>query len=536
MKKILTVTFALLFSAVITVNTVKAEKQFDDTFLSTKCHTFSTSPEVLQMKQKLSDSFLEGKTMQTFAISPKNRFKVHYDTVGRDAVDLTDLDKNGIPDYIDSVCAAFDFVYEFHIHRLGMHKPKSNPNDELFDVFVKELGNQLYPTYGWAVDNYPYSYIVIDNNYSPNDTAGGGRKAFFTTGIDGMKVTTAHEYHHAVQFLYGNTTHSVMEMSATFMEMLIYPEIEDYLQYVNMLMSDLTRFNFGDASALNGYSFCIFFYKLAQKYGEESIKKYWETVEEDFSVSVPGYAYAALEKFFNENNSTLAEEWEEFLECIYFSGANTVEGKCVYLEPIAKRFRNIAPVNTLRTASLNVDVLTPYELIFTRFINTSNSAFIAADTVDIIFTNVNTFGVIYQYHSPILCSAQTSNSEIFDGKKVTENYWLKINSPSENMRYLLNYRLGGAVSSVSSAYPQPFVQQQNDYLFFPIGDDFLIGEKVYLEIFDMNLRLLVSEQITATVDNEKRVVKYFPANLDKGVYAFTVGKNDNNFVGKFVIK
>ena len=247
MKKILTVKFAfafvLLFSAT-SATTVKAETQFDDIILSTKCNTFNNLPETQMQRQKLVDEFLSGNTMQTYTISPKKQFRIHYDTTGRNAVDLTDNDKNGIPDYIDSVCAAFDYVYEFHIERLGMHRPKSSANDSLYNVFVLELGNQCRAYYGEAVKINPafenmnnfrkyYSFIRIDNNYSPTDTTCGGRRAFFTTGIDGMKVTAAHEYHHAVQYFYGDDgrTHSIWEMSATFMEMLIYPKIEDYLQY-----------------------------------------------------------------------------------------------------------------------------------------------------------------------------------------------------------------------------------------------------------------------------------------------------------------
>jgi len=542
MKKIFTVTFALLFTVSITA---KAESQFDDFDVSVKCHTFSNSPEVLQRKQKSVDNFLSGEKMQTFAISPKNQFRIHYDTVGIDAVDLTDKDKNGIPDYIDSVCAAFDYVYEFHIEKLGMHKPKSSANDSLYDVFVRELA--IYETYGWTMPSgsasgnskFPkyYSYIEIDNNYSPDDMRvdenGKKVKLYYTTGINGMKVSAAHEYHHAVQYFYGDHyCRSIYEMSASFMEMLIYPDIEDYLQYVNALMSNLKRFNFGGIEDTNGYSYCIFFYMIVQKYGEESIKRYWEIIEKGVS------GYAAFEQFFNENGSSLAEEWEEFLEWIYYSGANTIEGK--YFYPIAKKFRRLAPINNYVKPDFDVNYLTPYELTFTRFINTSNNNFIASDTVDIIWTNVDTEGVIARSqnkpYSIIECTATTSNTEISNSEKIADNYWLRIFSQSPNMRYFLNLRKGGAITATASVYPQPYFQTQNDYLCFPISDDIRIGEKVILKIYDMNLRTLLTEKIEATVDNEKRVIKYHPASLNKGIYTFTVGKEDNNIIGKFVIK
>ena len=48
-----------------------------------------------------------GRTMRpendTLAISLSEHFYIHYDTTGNAAPDMTDIDGNGIPDYVDEV-------------------------------------------------------------------------------------------------------------------------------------------------------------------------------------------------------------------------------------------------------------------------------------------------------------------------------------------------------------------------------------------------------------------------------------------------
>jgi hypothetical protein len=56
--------------------------------------------------------------------------------------------------------------------------------------------------------NKKYTYIRIDNNYSEQDTyvdsTNKVKQLYATTGINGLKVSAAHEFHHAIQFAYNN--------------------------------------------------------------------------------------------------------------------------------------------------------------------------------------------------------------------------------------------------------------------------------------------------------------------------------------------
>jgi hypothetical protein len=104
------------------------------------------------------------------------------------------------------------------------------------------------------------------------------------------------------------------------------------------------------------------------------------------------------------------------------------------------------------------------------------------------------------------------------------------------MDTLVITHLGGPVSAVASAYPQPFDKNLNDFLYFPIADDVVIGKEITLTIFDANFKVIYSSEEKSIINNDKRVVKFLPDNLEKGVYLFTTGRSTTEIIGKFVIK
>ena len=105
-----------------------------------------------------------------------------------------------------------------------------NPDDDgVYDIYVEDLGLGYY-----GVNNLDFnslgehigsSYIKIDNKYEESD--------YYTSGLDAMKVTVAHEYFHAIQRSYQLqfTTESLFffEMSSTWIEDMIYPNVNDYI-------------------------------------------------------------------------------------------------------------------------------------------------------------------------------------------------------------------------------------------------------------------------------------------------------------------
>jgi hypothetical protein len=65
-----------------------------------KCGTLLPQEKIKKQYDRIQ--FKDSLVFQAKHISESGKFLIHYDTIGNDAVSLKDLNKNGIPDYIDS--------------------------------------------------------------------------------------------------------------------------------------------------------------------------------------------------------------------------------------------------------------------------------------------------------------------------------------------------------------------------------------------------------------------------------------------------
>jgi hypothetical protein len=175
-------------------------------------------------------------------VCPPN-FCVHWVTSTQDRPSLTDASPaNGIPDWIDNVKAVMSEVWTTEITNLGYRKPKAdkptgghrggNPNTKL-DIFIQNIGRDRI--YGYCTTDDPRrskrrdvsAYCVLDDDYSSNQFP-----APSANGIDALKVTAAHEFHHASQFAYDwKEDRALMEGTAVNMEADVYPTIPDNFQY-----------------------------------------------------------------------------------------------------------------------------------------------------------------------------------------------------------------------------------------------------------------------------------------------------------------
>ena len=212
------------------------------------------------------------------ARSPSGRFLLHYDTSGSEAVAADDADGNGTPDYIDLAAVILDSIWSFEVDSLGYNPPPSDLglNGDEYDVFFTDLGRGA--AYGFT---YPeqrgattYSYLELDNDYTNSVYQQ-------TRGLDALRVTIAHEFHHALQFGYyqGNDGIWWQESTSTWMEEVAYPEIDDYLQYLpSFFKSPQRAVNSGSRLGpdFHIYGSAIFSHFLDQRYSRQLNRLIWE--------------------------------------------------------------------------------------------------------------------------------------------------------------------------------------------------------------------------------------------------------------------
>ncbi len=216
--------------------------------------------------------FARPSTQKTIT-SPGGRFEIHYDATGTHAVSSVDADRNGTPDYVDDVAETYDRAWELEVAQLGYSAPLSD-GDDYYDVYIRNLAPQQ--VYGFA---YPEgsgttksSYMHIDNNYTDS--------IYQTKGANGLHVTVAHEFFHAIQFAYyadisgGGWWH---EVTATWMEDVAYDDVNDYHQYAQYFFNDPEEAL--DSASLHMFGATVFAHHLEQAYGRKWIRDTWDILK-----------------------------------------------------------------------------------------------------------------------------------------------------------------------------------------------------------------------------------------------------------------
>ena len=124
------------------------------------------------------------------------------------------------------------------------------------------------------------SFMALRNDY--NDFPGDV--------IDIIKVTSAHEFFHAIQFGYDGWEFGwVKEATAVWMEEVHYNDVNDCHQFLNeFLLNPHQGFNYDTAQ---GYGSYIFFSYLTEHYVDNSfVKNYWinsinyDSWQQDYSI------------------------------------------------------------------------------------------------------------------------------------------------------------------------------------------------------------------------------------------------------------
>lgn len=272
----------------------------------------------------LYKSLLSRPESDAYFISPGGWFRLHYDVTGYNAPDLTDTDQSGVPDYIESLAVIFDYVYEVEVNQLGYQPPPDDGNADgpEWDVYIRNLSN----TYGWTnldaeLENQVWtSYIEMDNDYAST----------YTRGLDGAAVTAAHEFFHMIQLGYiGRDDDNdgslddlfLMEAGATWMEDVVYDDINDYYNYLpEFFRRDNVPFDYD--LGLHMYGLALWFHFLEARLGSLDVgREVWESL-----VEVP--ALQSLNRVLLSHGSTMAQEMGLFHGWNYLTGSRADEVNC----------------------------------------------------------------------------------------------------------------------------------------------------------------------------------------------------------------
>ncbi len=249
---------------------------------------------------------------------------IHWVTSGPERISsLSDASGNGVPDYVDSVYATVAQVWNHEIGVLGYRSPlpdggtaldAGNP-DQRIDIYLADVGSRGLYGYCAPESNRPAArtqpgYCVLDNDYAT--------RQYRTSPIQALRVTTAHEFFHAVQFAYdaGEDTW-FMEGTATWMEDQVYDSINDNYQFLRFSPIRYPRTSLDYPYGLFPYGSFLFFTFVSEQRGVGAVRDFWEragasaTSLQAVYAGVGPSAWPAFFSLFGSYNTLPARSYSE---------------------------------------------------------------------------------------------------------------------------------------------------------------------------------------------------------------------------------
>ena len=232
-----------------------------------------------ELYQRYSNKIKQEPEWERSIISSYGYFLLHWMESGENAVPLEDISGNGYPDYIDSAAVIFEKVRQIEVVQMNYTPPPAQDGTALIPYSVYFSARSDYgltvPSYidipSLPGTNYS-SYIILDNDY--NDSF------FHTQGLEGLRVSAAHEYHHAIQLGYNYRYGDLYfwEMTSTWMEEVIYPQINDYFNYLPLLFNNVSNTRFDLYLSVYPYANSIYLQMIESIHGSECIKLIWDRI------------------------------------------------------------------------------------------------------------------------------------------------------------------------------------------------------------------------------------------------------------------
>ncbi len=179
--------------------------------------------------------------------SESGRFRLVYTTEGPDSVWSveTGIGPPGVPDYIVLAAQYADSSYRYQVEQLGYTDPLNSTRcivdigPQIDIVFGDHRSTNGLKIYGYFDPDTP-SHLYVNSTFADSAFRRNDDEDDFA-GIPGvlgaLKVTIAHELKHAIQYatncFSGNEINiHWLEMDATMMENVVFPNVNDYYNYI----------------------------------------------------------------------------------------------------------------------------------------------------------------------------------------------------------------------------------------------------------------------------------------------------------------
>lgn len=186
--------------------------------------------------------------------------------------------------WVDTTLTQLNDVWRAEVGRLRYRAPVTDGRrggNSRFDVYLKELGGR--GVYGYCTPErrapgakwLASGYCVLDNDFARSQYGAPPRQS--------LRVTSAHEFFHAVQFAYDYGEDPwLMEASATWMEEQVADGVDDNRQYLRygQLGEPARPLDAYRTQGFGQYGNWAFFEYLSSRFGTSIVRSIWNRAGE----------------------------------------------------------------------------------------------------------------------------------------------------------------------------------------------------------------------------------------------------------------
>jgi hypothetical protein len=449
------------------------------------------------------------------------RFHIFYDTSGVNEPALLTPDSlhNPIPNtaeaFVDSVGRIFNDVYHTEVEQLGYDAPPFESGETRYRILISGISDYGWTNWDPAIDplnpgspapRFP-CYVEINNNF----------RDFYTKGMDALRVTAAHEFHHVIQIgSYGLWDADIYahELTSTWMEDVVYTDVNDYYQYLSWYFVGFRGGLAFNSDVYGGYERAIWAHFLAKRLGTDIMREVWTGMRKEAFLQSTDAVLSAM-------GTSLQSEYARFAYWNYFTDGRADTAKYYPEGNHYPRFRPLQAVPfTSGTATEQGDVQ-PLSLSMYEFD-------LAIDTITAIIANVDVDAAESRVTatSPVAVTLTSAGAISPPYQQLANGLRIGVSVAPPLWRFFIMDSSSQVSIAQSHAAPNPFRLSGAVPLLLPIQDIFSKSADVY--VLSSSLHLVYSAHYAIqTSDFGNRVIEIrandLKSKLSSGIY-FIIAK------------
>ena len=379
---------------------------------------------------------------------------------------------------------------------------------------------------------------MLDNDYA---------EGYQTTGIEGLRVTSAHEFHHLIQFsgyILDYSQSALYEATSTWMEYKVHPDLNDYRTYFDNLLETPQNYSFAthDRDNVSGYAHMHYLQTLVKQLDLDIVKEIWN----EFKRS--GKSFDAIDAALRARNAgmNLTNSYCTFARWSYFTGANALDTFFTK----ASRYTTIQPVDTHfidhDLESVMIGSLSPLSFAVRRCV-LPNERGSSPITVDFLITNGRSnlgkggypISSPEEYRLTVSSRPQEKYTPILNSNGTL---YYHLDSPYQDFCAETFFNGSPGILVTANPTPQPFINDGADQMVFAVDLNDIAVNSVNLEIYSSAMTKVAGiHRDGLEILNNVQGIRWDGRSLSgelapSGIYIYVLSINGSRpSVGKFAV-